>query len=72
MKIINFKDFYDNAVSTLGFKKVLITTLSGFAGWCVCSTVALIAVPDNPQIIEQPVTETVQTVTETIIERKND
>lgn len=71
MKLITFKELYDRAVSVLGFKKVLITALSGFAGWCVCSTAALAIVPDNPQAIEQPVTETVQTVAENIIEKEN-
>lgn len=64
MKLIDFKELYNKVVSVLGFKKVLITVLSGFAGWCVCSTAALVIVPDNPQLVEE-------SVTENIIEKEN-
>lgn len=71
MKLTNLKEFYNNAVAALGFKKVIITVLSGFAGWCVCSIAALGIVPDNPHSIEQPAIETVQTMTENVIEKEN-
>ena len=68
MKMINLKEVYNNAVATLGFKKVLITATSGFSGWCVCSTVALLLVPDNPQVIEKPA---VKTVAKNITKKEN-
>lgn len=65
MKMDRIEKLYSNAVSVLGFKKVLITVLSGFAGWCICSTVALAVVPDNPQNIEQ-------FTNEIIVEKENE
>lgn len=57
MKTICFKDFYNNAVSIFGFKKVAIMLMSGFTGWCICLTAALIAVPDEPQNINDYIIE---------------
>lgn len=71
MKMISCKELYNNAVSVFGFKKVAITLMSGFTGWCVCTTTALLLVPDNPQVIEKPVAKTAKTVTKNIVEKEN-